>query len=261
MSHRWLISVSVGAHLAVGVGLFVSGVWRLERMHPGREVVTVTLPTPIPAPSGGPVAAEAPKITPKVPKPKVPPVPVQPTTVTPRVTPEAGGGSGETTGSGGGPGDENATGTCTENCGEAVAAPPVCGDRSLDAGEQCDDGNALDGDGCSFACRTEPPPRQRDVTPVVLQGLRISGETQIRPSALTQQQMMRDDARQARGVVRVCVASDGGVTSAALLSSTGYTAYDELLLSAVHRWRYRPYLVNGTPVAVCGTVTFLYSVK
>jgi len=36
--------------------------------------------------------------------------------------------------------------------------PPACGDGHLDAGEQCDDGNATNGDGCSAMCRTEPPP-------------------------------------------------------------------------------------------------------
>src|SRR5262249_7975789 len=30
-----------------------------------------------------------------------------------------------------------------------------CGDGTLDAGEQCDDGNAIDGDGCSADCRLE----------------------------------------------------------------------------------------------------------
>ncbi|NOY90134.1 MAG: DUF4215 domain-containing protein [Deltaproteobacteria bacterium] len=32
---------------------------------------------------------------------------------------------------------------------------PVCGDSRLDPGEQCDDGNTTDGDGCSGACRRE----------------------------------------------------------------------------------------------------------
>jgi cysteine-rich repeat protein len=36
--------------------------------------------------------------------------------------------------------------------------PPVCGDGNLDAGEQCDDGNNVNGDGCSAECCIEPPP-------------------------------------------------------------------------------------------------------
>jgi cysteine-rich repeat protein len=34
---------------------------------------------------------------------------------------------------------------------------PGCGDALLQAGEQCDDGNTMSGDGCSSACQAEPP--------------------------------------------------------------------------------------------------------
>ncbi len=35
-------------------------------------------------------------------------------------------------------------------------APAGCGDGSVDPGEECDDGNAESGDGCSLICRIEP---------------------------------------------------------------------------------------------------------
>ena len=35
---------------------------------------------------------------------------------------------------------------------------PSCGDGNVGLGEECDDGNTYDGDGCSAACLTEPPP-------------------------------------------------------------------------------------------------------
>ena len=37
---------------------------------------------------------------------------------------------------------------------------PICGDGVLDAdaGEACDDGNNINGDGCAADCITEPPP-------------------------------------------------------------------------------------------------------
>jgi cysteine-rich repeat protein len=41
------------------------------------------------------------------------------------------------------------------SCLSAVV-PGVCGDGFLDAGEECDDGNTTDGDGCSAACTREP---------------------------------------------------------------------------------------------------------
>ena len=34
-------------------------------------------------------------------------------------------------------------------------APPVCGNRKVDPGEECDDGNTASGDGCSASCKLE----------------------------------------------------------------------------------------------------------
>ncbi|MEI8254493.1 MAG: DVUA0089 family protein, partial [Deltaproteobacteria bacterium] len=39
---------------------------------------------------------------------------------------------------------------------------PACGDGAIQVGEQCDDGNATSGDGCSSACQVEPP---REIEP------------------------------------------------------------------------------------------------
>ena len=38
------------------------------------------------------------------------------------------------------------------------AVPPVCGDGTVDAGEECDDGNTMGGDGCSPSCVLETGP-------------------------------------------------------------------------------------------------------
>ena len=35
------------------------------------------------------------------------------------------------------------------------AVVSVCGNGAMETGEQCDDGNAVSGDGCSSACKTE----------------------------------------------------------------------------------------------------------
>ena len=45
---------------------------------------------------------------------------------------------------------------CSASC--QVEHQPVCGDGRLDANEQCDDGNLADGDGCSSRCEVEPEP-------------------------------------------------------------------------------------------------------
>lgn len=36
--------------------------------------------------------------------------------------------------------------------------PPVCGNGTVESGEQCDDGNTTNGDGCDDMCQNEPPP-------------------------------------------------------------------------------------------------------
>lgn len=43
-----------------------------------------------------------------------------------------------------------------DGCSAACVREPRCGDRIRDPGEDCDDGNVLDGDGCSAACVREP---------------------------------------------------------------------------------------------------------
>jgi TonB family protein len=259
MSHRWLVGASVLAHVAVGVGLFVSGVWRIERVQAGRLRVDIATPLPIPAPSGGAVAANTLPFERKhIVKETVQPEEKKKQEVTTGSTstsslPPREGPPGE---------DPDIIGTCVENCGTAEAAQPVCGDSAVDVSEQCDDGNTINGDGCSSTCRTEVKKTQVVVVPpTVLQGLRISGETQVHPSTGTQTQMLRDGATGTRGVVKLCLSTNGAVTSANILLSTKYAGYDETILSAVRHWRYRPYTVNGTPIPACSTVTFVYSIR
>lgn len=42
-----------------------------------------------------------------------------------------------------------------DGCSAICTVEPVCGDGILQAGEQCDDGNTFDGDGCSANCSFE----------------------------------------------------------------------------------------------------------
>jgi cysteine-rich repeat protein len=43
-------------------------------------------------------------------------------------------------------------------CTSSSNNQPACGDGIVDSGEQCDDGNTNNGDGCSSTCQTEGPP-------------------------------------------------------------------------------------------------------
>lgn len=265
MSRRWLIAVSLVAHLAVAATLAVSGVWRLERLDPDHRFLAMVpiMAPPAPAPGGGPPTP--PKPTPTKPDPVkhvTVTTTVQPTTPPdPKEPPAEDPGTG--TGAGPGSGDPNATGACLENCGPAPVADPVCGNGALEAGEQCDDGNQIDGDGCAATCRTEPPRpvATRVITANVLQALRISGETQLHPDASTQNRMVRDGVAATRATVSLCIAPDGAVGSVKLVVSTRYDAYDRAILEAVGQWRYRPFLVDGVPVRACSAVSFVYRIE
>ncbi|MBN1774255.1 MAG: hypothetical protein JXB32_23550 [Deltaproteobacteria bacterium] len=59
------------------------------------------------------------------------------------------------------PGDDGTAGGDDADERPEVLVPPNCGDGVVDPGEECDDGNRLNGDECDWACRTgsgEPPP-------------------------------------------------------------------------------------------------------
>lgn len=248
------------AHLCVAGALFVTTVWNLERLHADKLHVEIRDPLPLPAPAGR-IAGLTEKVDFK-PKVHITKDTVQPTEHKPKEAPQPSTGD-PTTGGGGGSGEANSPGQCTENCDPTPRAP-VCGDGSLDAGEQCDDGNTLDGDGCSSTCRIEAkpqPPATATIAPNVLQGLRVSGDTQVRPDDFTQHQMGIEGISRVLGVIKLCVATDGGVSSANVLRSTKYPEYDRRLLAAVQGWRYQPYSVGGVAVRACSTVTFIYQIQ
>jgi TonB family protein len=263
MSRRWLIAVSAAAHLAVGASVFLSGAWRIEQLDGEHRPFHLGVMLPPPAASGGPVAPEKPEIPIKHPPKVIVKVPTQPDTRRPQDSTKVLEAS-DRTGPGNGSGDPQSTEKCLENCGE-IAPPvgPVCGNNSREDGEQCDDGNTTNGDGCSSTCRIEAPPQPKQVMVATktLQALRLSGDTQPRPSTGTQQMMIRDNTSQVSGQVTLCVGTDGSVASVVTRSSTKYPEYDQAILAAVRTWRYEPYKVNGTPTPVCSVVNFVYTMR
>ena len=50
---------------------------------------------------------------------------------------------------------------CTKQC----KLEPVCGNGKIEAEEKCDDGNTLDGDGCNAQCELEVDLREIDLAP------------------------------------------------------------------------------------------------
>ena len=57
--------------------------------------------------------------------------------------------------------------------GDSMVQAAVCGNRIVEGDEECDDGNTLDGDGCSSRCQNEPP----DLSPDLSVNLRMEFDT------------------------------------------------------------------------------------
>lgn len=246
MSRKILVGVSIVGHVVLFTGVFVRGVWDLDQLEYKHRSHAITAAIGPQANEGGsidlPKQHMKPKETPRVVRETRQPRPPRDL----KITIEPPRGTGDSTGPGAGPSigarlDET-PGTCT----------------------------ATDG-----SCELEKPPElpklpeiskvviklPKIVTTKVLQQLRISGETGIRPSREVQQQMVRDDVMKTSGIIQVCVATDGAVSSVTLRKSTKYAAYDEALVSGARRWRYQPYSEGGEAVSVCGVVTFQYEMR
>ena len=273
MSRRWLIPVSIVAHTAIGIALFVTGVWRLERLEPGRVDVALGVMLPPSEPEGGPPPGAKPKEavkkrdetpvkkkveeTVQLEEKKLETAPV-PAVASTEIGTGEGSGSGTGTGTGTGSGSGSGSGSCVgDACVPGSGGDPECGNNLLETGEGCDDGNLTDGDGCSKVCTKE----KIIVPPTVMQGLRISGDTQIQAPETVKTEMLRDGRDRTVATLKVCIAVDGGISSVSVLGTTKYPAYDAKLVAAVRGWRYRAYLVNGRPMPACSTVTFVYTIK
>lgn len=228
-------------HAGVGIAVYAAGVWEVGRLDGGfqpNRVVAAIMPEPEAA-GGGAIKLPEQTVTQKEKpitkdltqqKDKKPETPAKPTIST---TPDIGEGSGS--GAGSGSGSATSKGKCLVDCGEDKDPP-----------------------------KQDPPKKDdevKNINPNELTLMRTGGSTQIHPSDVVKTAMLRDGRQRSTGVVKVCVAETGAISSVTLLSSTKYAAYDAALLEGVRSWTYRPYAAAGRTLKVCGTVTFVYSIK
>jgi TonB family protein len=130
----------------------------------------------------------------------------------------------------------------------------VCGNGILEAGEQCDDGNTSDGDGCSSTCIKDVL-----IDPTALQALLASGDTNVPPSKAVRDSMIRYHQSSLKATLGLCISTSGVVTQSRVRAGTGYDDYDRKLLATVRAWRYRPYVTDNRPAPACSTVEFIYN--
>ncbi len=264
MNRRWLISVSLVAHLGLGILLFATGVWRIQRLDGGRADLALAVMLPPAAQEGGPPPGEKPKDARKkteIEKKLVKNLQPEPKALeaTPIASTLPGTGEGSGSGSGIGSGSGSSPTPC-DDCIDDRTPVDLCGNGTIENDETCDDGNHRDGDGCSKVC-TKEARKVSILPPTVFRGLRISGETQIEAPDVVKTQMLRDGNDRTVGTLKICIATDGGISSVSVASSTKYSEYDAKLVAAARRWRYRAYLFDGSPMPACSAVTFVYTIK
>lgn len=249
---RWpktaLIVGSAAVH-AVGIAtLAVVAMWQVDKL-PIRELPPLLVQAPrLPAGAEAPRAGTRLDVPPRTTKIKVKDT-VQPTrTVTePAVAPSTGGepGAGPA-----GPGD-----------GPACEGPQ-CADLPPCAEPPCEP--VPDPDPVVEPPPDPPPPVVHDTVtlpPTMAKGLRIAGDEQVFPDRTVALAMLHDGKSEVRGTFKLCVGEDGQVTSVRKMVSTGYDPYDQALTAAMQGWRYRPYLVDGTPAPMCTVQLFVYRIR
>ena len=96
-----------------------------------------------------------------------------------------------------------------------------------------------------------PPSEPKVVRPEDL--TRVSGNPNIHPDARTQTRIDRDGRSVVTARVKMCLTASGAVESVNVSQSSGYSAYDNQILSEMRTWRYQ---AEGAPV--CTTITFNY---
>jgi hypothetical protein len=114
-----------------------------------------------------------------------------------------------------------------------------------------------------------PPPPSKSKRPplslaqrkfvTLMEGKRIAGSRLIVPDDDTKEQIRRYRGQKITGTFRLCVNEAGRVESVLPLRSTGFPAYDRDLLAKMALWIYSPYTINGEPVPVCTSITFIYT--
>jgi len=96
----------------------------------------------------------------------------------------------------------------------------------------------------------------RVVAPTALEALRIRGTRYIDPDADDRRAIEHTASQRATASFRLCIDRSGTVVEVTRRKPSGYAAYDAKVEAALWTWAYRPYLVDGTSVAACTTVTF-----
>ncbi|MCE9580062.1 MAG: hypothetical protein K8W52_43505 [Deltaproteobacteria bacterium] len=106
-----------------------------------------------------------------------------------------------------------------------------------------------------------PPAPPVVVPPAVVTPLIIKGSTQVAPSASVAAEIKSSGKASVSVPVKLCFSASGVATSARLLKSSGFPAYDSDITTAFKAIRIKPFEVNGHATAVCTAITVVYAIR
>lgn len=241
---RLLAIGSAAIHLLAGALLVILGLWEIEEV--GRPHRGLAMATSMPAASA---PAGEPKSTPERIKPKQRIV-KEPRQPDPNKASEDLPSETDTashSGSGQGDGPEDATGSGPGGPGLGLGI------------ELCIDPSRCEQAALPVPTIAEPEKTPTLMPPTVLSQLRrTAGDPQVQPPSSTKNAMSRTGEQRIVAVVRMCLDTSGKVSAHNIVKSSGHGEYDARLLTAIRKWRYEPYRVGETPVAICTHLTFIY---
>ena len=113
-----------------------------------------------------------------------------------------------------------------------------------------------DGDASTAA---RDPGQRRNVAPTALDGRRIAGNKNILPDPEDRRAITRSGKTKLVASYKLSLDIDGNIDTISRLKSSTFPGYDAKIEREMHDWRYRPFLVDGVPAAVCTAVTFIYA--
>jgi serine/threonine protein kinase/outer membrane biosynthesis protein TonB len=98
------------------------------------------------------------------------------------------------------------------------------------------------------------------IAAVALEANRTSGDRNIVPDSATMDAITRSGTDKVASSYKICVGTDGNISTVSLLKTSGFPAYDDKIQATIRRdWRYRPFQIDGKPTAVCTAIRFVYA--
>ena len=107
-----------------------------------------------------------------------------------------------------------------------------------------------------------PPPTGDTIKPVQTPGKRIAGDPVVSPDAASMDGMRESHLSRVSATAKICLGTDGVPTTIDVVRSSCFPRWDARIVDAIKLWRYAPpYAADGTALAICTHVNFIFAVQ